>query len=116
MCGITGIFDTRGRRDVDRATLVRMNESQHHRGPDEVGLHVEPGVGLGHRRLSIIDLATGQQPLYNADGSVCIVYNGEVYNYQDLIAELSALGYIFRTRSDTEAILHAWEAWGEDCV
>ena len=84
MCGITGVFDTRGRRDVDRATLVRMNESQHHRGPDEVGLHVEPGVGLGHRRLSIIDLATGQQPLYNADGSVCIVYNGEVYNYQGL--------------------------------
>ena len=116
MCGITGVFDIRGRRDVDRSTLVRMNESQHHRGPDEVGLHIEPGVGLGHRRLSIIDLATGQQPLYNADGSVCIVYNGEVYNYQDLIAELSALGYVFRTRSDTEAILHAWEAWGEDCV
>ncbi|MGC1817910.1 MAG: asparagine synthetase B, partial [Casimicrobiaceae bacterium] len=116
MCGITGIFDTRGRSDIDRATLVRINESQHHRGPDEVGLHLEPGVGLGHRRLSIIDLSTGQQPLYNEDRSVCIVYNGEVYNYQALIVELTALGYRFRTRSDTEAIVHAWEAWGEDCV
>ena len=116
MCGITGIFDSRGRREIDRDTLVRMNESQHHRGPDEVGLHIEPGLGLGHRRLSIIDLSTGQQPLYNEDGSVCIVYNGEVYNYQALIAELSGQGYRFRTRSDTEAIVHAWEAWGEDCV
>jgi asparagine synthase (glutamine-hydrolysing) len=116
MCGITGIFDSRGRREIDRDTLVRMNESQHHRGPDEVGLHVEPGLGLGHRRLSIIDLSTGQQPLYNEDGSVCIVFNGEIYNYRELIAELSGLGYRFATRSDTEAIVHAWEAWGEDCV
>jgi asparagine synthase (glutamine-hydrolysing) len=116
MCGITGIFDSRGRREIDRNTLVRMNESQHHRGPDEVGLHVEPGLGFGHRRLSIIDLSTGQQPLYNADGSVCITYNGEIYNYRELIAELTDLGYPFRTRSDTEAIVHAWEAWGEDCV
>jgi len=116
MCGITGIFDTRGRREIDEAVLVRMNESQHHRGPDEVGIHREPGVALGHRRLSIIDVSTGQQPLYNADRSVCIVYNGEVYNYQALIAELSALGYAFHTRSDTEAIVHAWEAWGEACV
>jgi asparagine synthase (glutamine-hydrolysing) len=116
MCGITGIFDLRGRREIDRDTIVRMNESQHHRGPDEVGLHIEPGIGLGHRRLSIIDLSTGQQPLYNADGSVCIVFNGEVYNYRELIAELGALGYAFRTKSDTEAIVHAWEAWGEDCV
>jgi asparagine synthase (glutamine-hydrolysing) len=116
MCGITGIFDTRGRRDIDRAVLVRMNESQHHRGPDEVGLHVEPGLGLGHRRLSIIDLSTGQQPLYNEDRSVCIVFNGEIYNYRELIPELAALGHRFRTRSDTEVVVHAWEAWGEACV
>ena len=90
-----------------------MNESQHHRGPDEGGVHVEPGVGLGHRRLSIIDLATGQQPLFNEDGSVCVVFNGEIYNYQELIPELQALGHVFRTRSDTEVIVHAWEAWGE---
>jgi asparagine synthase (glutamine-hydrolysing) len=116
MCGITGIFDARSRREIDRATLQRMNESQHHRGPDEVGTHVEPGVGLGHRRLSIIDLSTGQQPLYNEDGSVCIVFNGEIYNYQELIPELVSLGHRFRTRSDTEVIVHAWEAWGERCV
>ncbi|HRF11519.1 MAG TPA: asparagine synthase (glutamine-hydrolyzing), partial [Candidatus Accumulibacter phosphatis] len=116
MCGITGIFDTRGRRDIDRAVLMRMNESQHHRGPDEGALHVEPGLGLGHRRLSIIDLSTGQQPLYNEDQSVCVVFNGEIYNYQELIPELLALGHVFHTRSDTEVIVHAWEAWGEDCV
>ena len=116
MCGIVAIIDLRARRPIDRDTLVRMNESQHHRGPDEVGLHLTPGVGLGHRRLSIIDLATGQQPLYNEDRSVVVVFNGEIYNYQELIAELSALGYVFRTRSDTEVIVHAWRAWGEQCV
>jgi asparagine synthase (glutamine-hydrolysing) len=116
MCGITGIFDTRGKRDIDRAVLHRMNESQFHRGPDEGGLHLEPGVGLGHRRLSIIDLSTGQQPLYNEDQSVCVVFNGEIYNYQELIPELQALGHIFHTRSDTEVIVHAWEAWEERCV
>jgi asparagine synthase (glutamine-hydrolysing) len=116
MCGIVGIVDTRGKRDVSRDLVIRMNESQHHRGPDEVGLHLEPGVGLGHRRLSIIDLSTGQQPLYNEDQSVVIVYNGEIYNYQSLIPELTALGHVFRTKSDTEVIVHAWEAWGEACV
>ena len=79
-------------------------------------LHVEPGLGLGHRRLSIIDVSTGQQPLFNEDGSVVIVYNGEIYNYQELIPELIALGHQFRTKSDTEVIVHAWEAWGADCV
>ncbi len=116
MCGIVAIIDIRERRAIDRETLVRMNESQHHRGPDECGLHVAPGVGLGHRRLSIIDLATGQQPLYNEDRSVVVVFNGEIYNFQELIPELTALGHVFRTRSDTEVIVHAWEAWGEKCV
>jgi asparagine synthase (glutamine-hydrolysing) len=116
MCGITGLFDTRGRRDIDRSLLQRMNDSQAHRGPDGEGVHVEPGVGLGHRRLAIIDVATGQQPLYNEDGSVVVVYNGEIYNYQELIPELQALGHVFHTRSDTEVIVHAWEAWGEKCV
>src|SRR5215475_1772047 len=116
MCGIVGVFDTRGRREVSRELVSRMNETQFHRGPDEVGMHVEPGLGLGHRRLSIIDLKTGQQPLYNEDGSVVIVYNGEIYNYQSLIPELTALGHVFRTKSDTEVIVHAWEAWGEACV
>ena len=116
MCGIVGILDVAGARTIDRELVSRMNESQHHRGPDEEGLHVEPGVGLGHRRLSIIDLATGQQPLFNEDGSVVVVFNGEIYNYQELIPELAALGHVFRTKSDTEVIVHAWEAWGEDCV
>jgi asparagine synthase (glutamine-hydrolysing) len=116
MCGITGIFDTRGARPIDRGVVHRMNESQWHRGPDEGGLHFEPGLGLGHRRLSIIDLSTGQQPLFNEDGSVVVVFNGEIYNYQPLIAELQALGHVFRTRSDTEVIVHGWEAWGEACV
>jgi asparagine synthase (glutamine-hydrolysing) len=116
MCGITGIFDTRGRRAIDTAVLARMNETQHHRGPDETGTHIEPGVGLGHKRLAIIDLATGQQPLFNEDGSVAVVFNGEIYNFQALIPELAALGHRFHTRSDTEVIVHAWEAWGPACV
>jgi len=115
MCGIVGVFHFRDRRDVDRGQLARMNEIQHHRGPDEGGIHVEPGLGLGHRRLYIIDLSTGQQPLFNEDRSVVVVFNGEIYNYQSLISELTALGHIFRTRSDTEVIVHAWEAWGEKC-
>jgi asparagine synthase (glutamine-hydrolysing) len=116
MCGITGLFDTRGRRDFDRTLVQRMNDTQRHRGPDGEGLHLEPGVALGHRRLSIIDIATGQQPLYNEDGSVVVVFNGEIYNYQELIPELQALGHVFHTRSDTEVIVHGWEAWGERCV
>jgi len=116
MCGITGIFDSRSKSDINRAVLQRMNDSQQHRGPDEGSLHIEPGLGLGHRRLSIIDIATGQQPLFNADRSVAIVFNGEIYNYQPLMAELQGLGYVFHTKSDTEVIVHAWEAWGPDCV
>jgi len=116
MCGITGIFDTRGTRAVERAVLQRMNDSQLHRGPDEGSLHIEPGLGFGHRRLSIIDIATGQQPLCNEDGSVIVIFNGEIYNYQELIPELQALGHVFKTKSDTEVIVHAWEAWGEACL
>ncbi|MBV6416822.1 MAG: Asparagine synthetase [glutamine-hydrolyzing] 1 [Steroidobacteraceae bacterium] len=116
MCGLTGFVDLRGRREPDRALLKRMNNSIAHRGPDGEGEHFEPGVALGHRRLSIIDIATGQQPLYNEDGSVVVVYNGEIYNYQSLIPELQALGHVFHTKSDTEVIVHAWEAWGEACV
>jgi asparagine synthase (glutamine-hydrolysing) len=116
MCGITGLFDTRGQRAIDRDALQRMNDSQLHRGPDEGSLYTEPGLGMGHRRLSIIDIATGQQPLFNADKTIAIVFNGEIYNYQSLMAELQGLGYAFHTKSDTECIVHAWEEWGERCV
>ncbi len=93
-----------------------MNQSQIHRGPDDGGLHVEPGVGLAHRRLSIIDLSGGHQPLFNEDGSVVVVYNGEIYNFPELTTELLAAGHHFRTHCDTEVIVHAWEEWGEECV
>ncbi len=116
MCGIVGIFDATGEREIDRDLLGRMNESQFHRGPDEGGLHVEPGLGFGHRRLSIIDLSSGQQPLFNRDGTVVVTYNGEIYNFRELRGELEALGYRFETHCDTEVIVYAWEAWGEACV
>ena len=116
MCGIAGLFDPRGKRDFDRDLVQRMNDVQLHRGPDEGGFHFEPGVALAHRRLSIIDLSTGQQPLFNEDGSVAVVFNGEIYNYQELVPELERCGHTFHTRSDTEVIVHAWEQWGEACV
>jgi asparagine synthase (glutamine-hydrolysing) len=116
MCGITGIFDTRSGSPVSHAVLQRMNDSLFHRGPDEGSLHLEPGLGFGHRRLSIIDIATGQQPLFNEDGSVVVVFNGEIYNYRSLIPELQAAGHVFKTKSDTEVIVHAWEEWGDKCV
>ena len=116
MCGIAGLFDATGRCEIPRTLLERMSQAMFHRGPDEGGLHVEPGLGLAHRRLSIIDLSTGQQPLYNEDRSVVVVFNGEIYNFQELVPELQALGHTFRTRSDTEVIVHGWEAWGADCV
>jgi asparagine synthase (glutamine-hydrolysing) len=116
MCGITGIVDLRERRPIDQALLARMNGSLSHRGPDGDGFHFEPGVGFGHRRLSIIDLEGGKQPLYNEDHSVVVTYNGEIYNFHELEIELRARGHVFRTRCDTEVIVHAWEEWGKDCV
>jgi asparagine synthase (glutamine-hydrolysing) len=116
MCGIVGLF-TPDRSDVPDPILVRrLNDAQLHRGPDEGSVHVEPHVALGHRRLSIIDVATGQQPLFNEDRSVVVVFNGEIYNFQELTLELEAAGHRFHTRSDTEVIVHGWEEWGADCV
>ena len=116
MCGIVGIFDTQGNRAIDRDALGRMNESQFHRGPDEGELYTETALGMGHRRLSVIDLATGQQPLVNAERNMVLVFNGEIYNYRALTEELKALGFVFRTKSDTEVVLHAYQAWGAECV
>jgi asparagine synthase (glutamine-hydrolysing) len=116
VCGITGIVDLTQRRPIDTNLLERMNGSLGHRGPDGDGFHFEPGVGFGHRRLSIIDLEGGKQPLYNEDNTVVVTYNGEIYNFKDIEVELRARGHVFRTRCDTEVIVHAWEEWGERCV
>jgi asparagine synthase (glutamine-hydrolysing) len=116
VCGLVGIIDIRDKRPINDELLTRMNQTQLHRGPDEGGIHTEPGLGLGHRRLSIIDLSSGHQPLFNEDGSVVVVYNGEIYNFQELAKELQAAGHVFRTHCDTEVIVHAWEEWGESCV
>jgi asparagine synthase (glutamine-hydrolysing) len=116
MCGIVGLFAPSRALPVPREAVAAMNQAQFHRGPDEGGQHHAPGLGLGHRRLSIIDLASGQQPLFNEDGSVVVVFNGEIYNHAELMPELVARGHTFRTRCDTEVIVHAWEEWGEACV
>lgn len=116
MCGIAGIFDTRERRPIDGALLDAMTDIIAHRGPDGDGVHVEPGVGLGQRRLSIIDLEGGRQPMENEDGSVVLVYNGEIYNYKPLMQELLDAGHTFKTRCDTEVVIHGWEEWGAACV
>jgi asparagine synthase (glutamine-hydrolysing) len=110
------MFDLSGERPIDLALLGRMNQRLAHRGPDGDGLHAGPGYGLGHRRLAIIDLSGGRQPLFNEDGSVVVVFNGEIYNFAELMGQLEALGHRFRTRSDTEVIVHAWEEWGEACL
>jgi asparagine synthase (glutamine-hydrolysing) len=116
MCGFVGIFDPSGRAPIDRALLERMNRSQRHRGPDGEGMHVAQGIGLAHTRLAIIDLDGGAQPMFNEDHSAVVVYNGEIYNFRDLRDELRAQGHRFRSASDTEVIVHAWEEWGEACV
>ncbi|PYM77699.1 MAG: asparagine synthase (glutamine-hydrolyzing) [Candidatus Rokuibacteriota bacterium] len=139
MCGIAGVLHRSGDK-LDPDVLVRMTRSLVHRGPDGEGYFLNgprPGswleagdavsvracieggrgdVGLGHRRLSIIDLSTGQQPLANEDGTVWVTFNGEIYNFHSLVAELEAKGHRFRTRSDTEVIVHAWEEWGQEAV
>ncbi|NNF67870.1 MAG: asparagine synthetase B, partial [Gammaproteobacteria bacterium] len=116
MCGIAGIVDLRGKRDVDRALLTRMCDAIAHRGPDAGDYHFGAGVGLGHRRLSIIDLAGGKQPMYNEDRTVVVTYNGEIYNFQPLREELAVAGHRFQTHSDTEVLVHGWEQWQEDSV
>jgi asparagine synthase (glutamine-hydrolysing) len=115
MCGICGIFDLNG-LPIDPAVLGEMTEIIRHRGPDGDGQYVDREVGLGHRRLSIIDLGGGAQPIGNEDGKLQIVFNGEIYNFVELRAELESFGHKFKTRSDTEVIVHAYEQWGADCV
>jgi len=116
MCGIAGIVNLHPTEPVDEAVLKRMRDAIRHRGPDGEGLWVEGPVGLGHRRLSIVDVATGQQPMTNEDGACWIVYNGEIYNHAALRPGLEARGHRYQTRSDTETILHLYEEEGERCV
>lgn len=116
MCGIAGIFDYGGTSEVDSNLLARMTEAIAHRGPDGHGYFIDPGLGFGHRRLSIIDPEAGQQPFFSADGNIVLTYNGEIYNFQEIEKELVDLGYEFRTRCDTEVIVYAWAEWGPECV
>jgi asparagine synthase (glutamine-hydrolysing) len=116
MCGIAGFAFVDQRHPVDRELLKRMTAVMRHRGPDADGFHIGPGVGLGHRRLSIIDLAGGDQPIYGEDRSCAVILNGEIYNFHELQRELADRGHVFKTRSDTESIVHAYEEWGLDCV
>ena len=116
MCGIAGRFNFDPLRPVHRDVLEAMTDAVTHRGPDAAGYHLAPGIGLGHRRLSIIDLSTGDQPHSNEDGTIWTIFNGEIYNFADVRAELLAHGHRFRTGSDTEVIVHGYEQWGERCV
>jgi asparagine synthase (glutamine-hydrolyzing) len=115
MCGICGIYDRSG-KPVPQDMLVRMNSAIGHRGPDGEGQYLNGNVALGHRRLSIIDLEGGTQPMGNEDDSIQVVFNGEIYNFVELRVELQSFGHVFKTSSDTEIIVHAYEQWGIDCV
>jgi len=115
MCGIVGVIDFSG-RPLEPAWVEGMTRSLVHRGPDDEGYYFNGFVALGQRRLAIIDLVTGRQPLSNEDGSVWVTFNGEIYNFQELRVRLTSLGHSFKTQSDTEVIVHGYEAWGFDCV
>jgi asparagine synthase (glutamine-hydrolysing) len=116
MCGFAGIFHLSTAKPVDPARIERMCDAIAHRGPDGSGLWTAPGIGLGHRRLAIIDLAGSPQPMASADGRAMLVFNGEIYNYRELREELRGLGMQFRTDGDSEVILAAWQRWGPDCL
>ena len=112
MCGIAGIVATHALRPEDTGRVLRMRDVLAHRGPDGAGVFVDARAALGHRRLSIVDLAGGAQPLANEDQTIQVVFNGEIYNHADLRPQLEAAGHRYHTRSDTETIVHAYEAVG----
>lgn len=116
MCGICGIYNLDRQTPIDREVLTRMTNALIHRGPDDMGTYQNNFIGLGHRRLSIIDLKSGHQPMTNEDGSLWITYNGEIYNYRDLKSLLAQKGHQFKTDCDTEVIIHAFEEFGPECV
>ena len=112
MCGIAGLFYPATPKPVDPARVRAMTDTLAHRGPDGSGVWTAPGVGFGHRRLAIIDLSGGAQPMVSADESIVVTFNGEIYNFQEVRADLEATGAVFRTDSDTEVLLHGWQVWG----
>src|SRR5439155_24036560 len=114
MCGIAGQFNFQRHEPVERETIVRMARSIAHRGPDDEGFFIAGPVGLGFRRLSIIDIASGHQPMSDAEETVWIIFNGEIYNYKELRGELQSKGHQFRTNSDTEVIIHGYKQWGTE--
>ena len=116
MCGICGAFNFGSDQPVERGLIERMNNEIAHRGPDDAGVFVSGNIGIGMRRLSIVDLAHGHQPISNEDGSVWIVFNGEIYNHSELAEQLKARGHRYSSRSDTETIVHLYEEYGDDCV
>ena len=116
MCGISGLVYSNPAQPVDRDLVRRLTATLAHRGPDADGFLFDAGVALGHRRLSIIDLSTGDQPIYNEDRTKAVVFNGEIYNFRSLRADLEQRGHRFTTASDTEVIVHAWEEYGDACV
>tara|TARA_B110000467_G_C18333348_1_gene495268 strand:+ start:854 stop:2773 length:1920 start_codon:yes stop_codon:yes gene_type:complete len=116
MCGITGYINLAAEKTVNQPLLAQMNQAQFHRGPDEGGEYIDEHVALGHRRLSIIDLSSGQQPMASDDGDYVLIFNGEIYNFKQTRVELEALGHVFHSHSDTEVILHAYMQWGKSCV
>src|SRR5271169_2911223 len=116
MCGICGKLMLDGEARVSPALVKAMADTIQHRGPDDEGYYVSGPVGFGFRRLSIIDLNTGHQPISNEDGKVWIVFNGEIYNYQELRQDLQGKGHTFKTQTDTEVIVHLYEEFGERCV
>src|SRR5580704_16658096 len=117
MCGITGKYYFASEKHVDRSTIEAMTDILAHRGPDDSGFFNAGRIALGHRRLSILDLSpAGHQPMCNEDGTVWVVFNGEIYNYKPLRTELEALGHTFKSNTDTEVIVHAYEQYGVNFV
>src|SRR5256885_12140845 len=116
MCGIAGIAASDRLAGDTPVRALRMRDIITHRGPDEAGLHWDGFAALAHRRLSIVDVRTGQQPLANEDGTVWVTFNGEIYNHAEIRTELQARGHVYRTKSDTETIVHAYEEWGDEAV
>ena len=116
MCGVTGIVKAHLDETPSEKVLLAMRDAMHHRGPDEAGLYLAKAVGLGHRRLSIIDLSHGQQPMVDEAAGLALVYNGELYNFEQIRADLESAGIAFRSHSDTEVLLRAWQQWGEVCL